>query len=146
MGIKVLTTKCLAEQIGADVARTMAERFHLVQEAGAAPCPASFFFGRDMPYSAPKLPCGYPLRHIHLAPMSDANDLRIWRRQFDAGREQTSDVALVYVQNAYNEYLLIAVLPQAHSVAQMTTPNQKKLMDFFARIGEEFISNDLNDH
>lgn len=78
--------------------------------------------------------------------MSDANGLRIWRSQFEAGREQTSDVALVYVQNAHNEYLLIAVLPEAHAIAQMATPRHKQLMDLFASIGEEFISNDLNQH
>lgn len=132
--------------MGAENAQIMADRFRLFQDAGASPCPEAYFFGRDMPYCAPRLPCGYPLRHIHVAPMSDAEGMLIWRRQFEAGHEQTSDAALVYVMNAHNEYLLIATLSNAHAVAQMATPTHRKLMEKFALIGEEFISSDLNNH
>lgn len=103
---------------------------------------ASFLFGKDGAYSAPKVN-GAPnaLRHVHLVPLSDAGQLTRWNQAFRRRSRKTSDRALVYVSDPYCGNLLIYILdePDAHEVARMGTPKHRTAMLQFAAIAEHFI-------
>ena len=90
-----------------------------------------------------KLKCvGSPCRIIYTVcgspPVSLLNlfDYKNWQNH----RLRTSDRALVYVQDNHR-FLLIDILPEpfAHKISQMKTPQDKQLMEIFARIAEHFI-------
>lgn len=98
-------------------------------------------FGKDTAYITPKVNDeNYVLRHVHLVPLLDKNQLEQWNKNWQHRRLRTSDRALVYVQDN-QRFLLIDILPEpfAHKIAQMKTPQDKQLMEIFAKIAEQYI-------
>lgn len=104
----------------------------------------SFYFGKDGPYVAPKLDTGKELRHVHLPPMSDREDLERWNKAYYSrhkhARPKVSNRVLVYCQDG-EDYLLIFVLaePDAHEIAKMNTADDRATMLGFARVANAFI-------
>lgn len=145
--IKILSTKLLSSMVKDDLP-VLVDRFRKLKLAGATPCPEDYYFGSDTPYREPKLNSGLPLMHIHTIPSSDADGLKIWRQQIEADEEsmKTSNLALVYVKNLNDEYLLIAMLPMAHQVCEMKTQTHRDIMERFALIADEFLDNQLNNY
>ena len=98
-------------------------------------------FGKDTAYITPKVNDeNYVLRHVHLVPLLDKNQLEQWDKNWQHRRLRTSDRALVYVQDN-QRFLLIDILPEpfVHQIAQMKTPQDKRLMETFAKIAEQYI-------
>lgn len=99
-------------------------------------------FGKDGAYRSPQVP-GQPdgLRHVHLMPLPDSRMYRGWLRAFRHRSRKTSDRHLVYAATKKGDYLLIFILdePTAHQVAQMRTSADRRLMNTFCDIAEDFI-------
>ncbi|MBQ9258905.1 MAG: type II toxin-antitoxin system YafO family toxin [Neisseriaceae bacterium] len=98
-------------------------------------------FGKDTAYITPKVNGkNYVLRHTHLVPLLDKIQSDKWNKNWQNHRLRTSDRALVYVQDNHR-FLLIDILPEpfAHKISQMKTPQDKQLMEIFAKIAEHFI-------
>ena len=103
---------------------------------------SSYFFGKDGLYIAPTLSDGsMGLRHVHLVPLANAQQLRRWNVQWLRRGRKTSDRVLVYAQDPTHGYLLIYILnePEAHEVAKMLTPDSALLMGKLIKIAETFI-------
>ena len=103
---------------------------------------SSYFFGKDGAYVAPTLSDGsMGLRHVHLVPLSNAQELHHWNVQWLRRSRKTSDRVLVYAQDHTHGYLLIYILsePDAHEIARMLTPDNDLLMRKLVKIAERFI-------
>lgn len=101
----------------------------------------SYLFGKDSAYSRPKIHGKLHLRHVHLPPLMDKVQLERWNKQWKRRGRKTSDRVLIYVQDQQDNYLLIFILPEpeAHTVAQMQTPEDRMLMEKFATVAAEFL-------
>ncbi|MDK4696635.1 type II toxin-antitoxin system YafO family toxin [Kingella negevensis] len=101
----------------------------------------SFLFGKDGAYISPKVNGeSYVLRHVHLVPLLDVEQLAKWQQNWQRGSRRTSNRALVYAQDNHR-FLLIDILPEpvAHEIAQMKNEQAKKMMLLFAQIAESYI-------
>lgn len=111
-------------------------------EYKSGPPLGDLLFGKDEGYHAPKVD-GVPLvlRHVHMIPQDDVEEVRQWRENYKYGRQKTSDRALVYVTNAKGDHLLMGILeePGAHEVCKMKTPEDAALMKKFAIIAAVFL-------
>lgn len=108
---------------------------------GAATEYESATFGKDGAYTEPKINGQqYQLRHVHLPPVADLEQLKKWNASWKRRGRKTSDRALVYCQDG-DDYLLIFILPEpdAHEIAKMATSADKGAMEAFARIAEAFV-------
>jgi mRNA interferase YafO len=103
----------------------------------------SYAFGKDSAYIAPSVNGEpYVLRHVHLVPIQDENQLSVWNKNWRLKRRKTSNRALVYVKGNKDKFLLITILdePRAHEVVLMKTQDDKELMHRFAVVAEEFLA------
>ena len=104
-----------------------------------------YLFGKDAAYAAPSVDgAPYQLRHVHLAPLSDQEQLKRWNAAWLRRSRKTSDRVLVYAKRiAGNQtsYLLIYILPEpeAHSIAAMKTREHRELMEGFANVAAAFL-------
>lgn len=104
----------------------------------------SYIFGKDSAYTTPTVDGQTNvLRHVHLVPLTDQNQLEKWNKAWKHGSRKTSDRALVYVDDGKGSFLLIYILdePDAHNIAKMNTSNYKALMEGFADVAAEFLDN-----
>lgn len=100
-------------------------------------------FGKDSAYATPKVGTEqYQLRHVHLVPLRDPQQLKAWNRAHQRQSRKTSDRVLVYASDSRDKHLLIYILdePSAHSIAQMLSSEDKLLMHRFAAIAEAFLN------
>lgn len=100
------------------------------------------YFGKDSAYIAPPVNGEkYVLRHVHLIPVLDANQLKRWWRNFSRRSRKTSDRVLIYTKNSVGDYLLIYILsePDAHKIATMQNQKDKELMESFAKVAGDFM-------
>jgi mRNA interferase YafO len=106
-----------------------------------------YYFGKDSAYSSPKVNGQkYLLRHVHLVPVRDTQQLSKWKKAWQFKSRKTSDRVLVYVSNNLsNDHLLIYILdePSAHKVAKMETEKDMELMNYFAEVAQSFIEDGL---
>lgn len=104
---------------------------------------SSYFFGKDAAYAKPAI-FGMPraFRHVHLVPMTDADQLIAWNKAWKRRGRKTSDRALVYVDADGERYLLIFILsePDAHAIGAMKTQKDKALMHAFVDVATAFIN------
>lgn len=144
-----MTTRCtnaLSNQIsalGEDVTNFLSQ-FDNWKSLGSHGEYSSRLFGKDGAYSSPTVGGkSNTLRHVHLLPISDPEQLKVWNKRFDKKSRKTSDRALVYVSDETHGHLLIYILaePDAHRVAQMSTSDDSNLMRKLAAIADTFIHN-----
>lgn len=103
-----------------------------------------YLFGKDGAYTTPEVDgAKNVLRHVHLVPIADAEQLQRWDKAWKHRSRKTSDRALVYVDGGRYGHLLIYILaePNAHDVPQMRTPEHRELMEAFVAIAEKFLAN-----
>jgi mRNA interferase YafO len=101
-----------------------------------------YHFGKDSAYVTPLINGDkYILRHVHLVPVIDKDQLSLWKRRWSFRRRKTSNRVLIYVDDKKGNYLLIYILsePDAHEAALMKTQQHRELMDGFAAVAEAFI-------
>lgn len=104
-----------------------------------------YLFGKDAAYAAPSVDgIPYLLRHVHLAPLSDQEQLKRWNTAWLRRSRKTSDRVLVYVERIAGnqaDHLLIYVLPEpeAHTIATMKTREHRELMEGFANVAAAFL-------
>lgn len=104
-----------------------------------------YLFGKDSAYAKPSVDgTPYLLRHVHLAPLSDPEQLRRWNSAWQRRSRKTSDRVLVYAERIADHqlsYLLIYVLPEpeAHAIATMQTRQHHELMEGFANVAAAFL-------
>jgi mRNA interferase YafO len=104
----------------------------------------SYHFDKDSAYITPIIKGDkYILRHVHLVPVIDKDQLSLWKRKWSYRSRKTSNRVLIYVDDKKGNYLLIYILsePDAHEVALMKTQQHKELMEGFAAVAEAFIDN-----
>ena len=102
----------------------------------------NFLFGKDAAYISPKVGGDpYRLRHVHLVPLTELEDLEKWDKAHKRKSRKTSNRHLVYASDGRGNHLLIYILdePSAHEVAAMRTPKNKDVMQGFAAVAEAFI-------
>ena len=128
---------CSGEALGPEKLLADFERWKTIQgEYG------SYFFGKDGGYIAPKVDGNpYVLRHVHLPPMTDREQLDKWNLDWKRKSRKTSNRVLVYCQDG-SDYLLIYVLPEpdAHEIARMENAADRATMIGFARVAEAFVN------
>jgi hypothetical protein len=98
------------------------------------------FFGKDGEYDRPLRGGKRILRHVHLPPEADENQVERWEKLADRNSRKTSDTALIYAEDRAYGYLLIAILkePRGHDVPEMETPKAIELMEWCADIADHF--------
>jgi hypothetical protein len=101
----------------------------------------SFHFGKDAPYETP-LVNGVKnvLKHAHLPPpSSDRKRFTTWVKNFKLKSRKTSGSVLVY--RGREDYLLIDIIDErdAHDIAKMKNEKDRKLMNYYAKIADDFI-------
>jgi mRNA interferase YafO len=102
-----------------------------------------YHFGKDSAYVSPSINGNkYILRHVHLVPVIDKNQLSVWNKKWLFKGRKTSNRVLIYVNDNKDNFLLIYILsePDAHEIALMKTQKHKELMNNFAIVAEAFIS------
>ena len=110
-----------------------------------ATCPAGefsdYYFGKDGEYDRPKRAGKRVLRHVHLPPESDPDDIAQWELEFGRQSRKTSDTSLIYTHDQTNGYLLIMIVkePDGHTLVDMSTPESVALMEHLADVAERFI-------
>jgi hypothetical protein len=104
---------------------------------------SDWFFGKDGFYARPKRNNQFVLRHVHLPPEINEVERKQWYKKAERGALKVSDTALVYAQDSLHGYLLIYIIrePDAHVIANMSTPESKKLMENLCDVAEDFIFN-----
>ena len=106
-----------------------------------------YLFGKDSAYAKPDVDgVPYQLRHVHMVPLADREQLKRWNTDWQRKSRKTSDRVLVYAERragSATSYLLIFILPEpeAHLIAGMTTREHRELMDGFANVAAAFIEN-----
>lgn len=101
-------------------------------------------FGKDSGYFKPAINGEkYILRHVHLPPLVDKQQKKKWLSAFKTRGRKTSNRVLVYVKNDKDNYLLINIFsePDAHEIAEMKSKENMDIMNFLAKVAEEFIYN-----
>lgn len=102
----------------------------------------SYFFGKDCAYIKPDVDgVPYVLRHVHLVPLGDEDQLIKWNKNWKFQTRKTSDRALVYVSDEKGNHLLIFILdePDAHDIAAMKTAEHREIMEGLAHVAAAFI-------
>lgn len=133
---QALTRQMLADGINPD---TFIQKF-LDWKAGDEY--GSYLFGKDGAYARPKMHgMPYALRHAHLVPLLDQEQLVNWHKAWRRRGRKTSDRCLIYAGNNQQEFLLIFILsePDAHAVAQMQTVQTREIMTGFLDVAAEFL-------
>lgn len=143
--MKAHATQILQDQFAGihDDLDVLVSEFERWKDKGAAGEYSSYFFGKDSAYIDPKVNgAPYTLRHVHLAPITQAKQIAKWNRDWLNKSRKTSDRVLVYVSNSNGEALLIFILPEpdAHEIARMKTPQDKALMNSFSEIADAFLN------
>ncbi len=112
MAIKIYTSRMIREDHPEERIISLVTEFRNYKEKGILPDT----FGRDYPYHRPSAAVNADLRHIHLNPMANWN-LRVIQHK------RSSDTCLVYCSGWHSgdNYLLIAILSNAHERAQKIT-------------------------
>lgn len=103
---------------------------------------SSYLFGKDSAYVTPAINGEkYILRHVHLVPVMDKNQLVSWKKKWSFKGRKTSNRVLIYVDDNKGNFLLIFILsePDAHEVALMKNQEHRELMENFAAVAEAFI-------
>lgn len=145
--ISVQATAYLQNSLAAAELENLFADFAEWKSLGAAGENYSYIFGKDAAYKPP-ICQHYELRHAHMAPLSNPFAMALWNWAWNQTppRKRTSDKALIYTQseNKYSKkigFLLISIIddPEAHRTAKMSTPQDKALMQHFAKIAKEFI-------
>lgn len=105
----------------------------------------SIFFGKDAALVKPKIDGrDYVLRHCHLIPLNDGNQLKVWYRNHRWKARKTSDRVLIYVQAGENFYLIdIVDDPGGHEIMRMTTKDGKSFMGQCAQEAHAFLNGTL---
>lgn len=100
----------------------------------------NYYFGKDGEYSRPTVDNKRVLRHVHLVPLKDVVALKAWDKAWERHSRRVSDTALVYVDGGWRGYLLLTILwePDAHTIAEMATPEHRELMEHLAATAEQF--------
>lgn len=135
----VRITNALKSVLGNDDAELLCGEFLNWKATGEY---AHHYFGKDSAYIAPPVNGEkYVLRHVHLIPVLDANQLKRWWRNFSRRSRKTSDRVLIYTKNSVGDYLLIYILsePDAHKIATMQNQKDKELMESFAKVAGDFM-------
>lgn len=102
----------------------------------------SYLFGKDSAYIKPDVDGkSYVLRHVHLPPLADEGQLRLWNKKWQQRSRKTSDRVLIYVEDNRGNYLLIFILPEpiAHAIAKMQTLEHQQIMNGFASVAAQFL-------
>ena len=101
------------------------------------------YFGKDGFYAKPLRNNKMVLRHVHLPPEQDENEIVDWEKKAKRGSLKTSDNVLIYAEDKVHGYLLIYFVrePNGHSIAEMKTADSIKLMNEFCDTAEAFIQN-----
>jgi hypothetical protein len=110
----VQITHALKSVLGKDDADLLCEEFLKWQTLGEYD---HYYFGKDSAYIAPPVNGEkYALRHVHLVPEKNKQQLAKWLRIFARHGRKTSDRMLIYAKNSAGDYLLIYILtePDAH--------------------------------
>lgn len=140
MGTKI--TQALQQKLdqtyGAGSAEVFCDEFAEWRNTGA-----HILFGKDSPYRKPLVDGADLLMHVHLMPSVNKVDHALWMSRWRKRRpasHRTSDYVLVYVADAFGNFLLIQILdePGAHATALMRTPENKATMGGFAAVAEAF--------
>ena len=99
------------------------------------------YFGKDGEYSQPIRNGRRVLRHVHLPPESNPEEVGRWDAQAKRGSRKTSDTSLIYAFDARHGYLLIYVArePDGHVLSDMGTKETVDLMNNFADVAEAFL-------
>ena len=129
------------DALQSDPAR-FASEFDSWKAQGSAGEFESFLFGKDGAYVRPEVAGEkYRLRHVHLVPLKNPEQLTAWQRLWRFRGRKTSDRVLVYASNTRGDHLLIFILeePLAHQIALMKTPEDEALMGKFAAIADAFL-------
>lgn len=133
-------TKALRRQLVAldEEPHNFAREFDAWKARGPAGEYDSYLFGKDGAYGTP-LPNS--LRHVHLAPISDASALLAWDAKWSRRSRKVSNRALVYASDPTHGHLLIFILsePSAHRVVRMQSAADAELMRKLVRIAERFV-------
>lgn len=114
----------------------------------------NFLFGKDGAYVTPTVDGKkYVLRHVHLLPVVDRDALKDWKKLYDIGQKtgrwprRTSNRVLIYATRGLpgggEEHLLLYILtePDAHEIALMKTPGDRRFMEQFAECAAAFLDN-----
>lgn len=105
----------------------------------------SYIFGKDGGYygAVQAAVTSGRLKHVHLVPLCDLNQLSEWNKAWRRRSRKTSDRALVYAEDNSGNYLLIFILdePTAHEIARMRTSENKTLMLQFAAVADAWAFN-----
>lgn len=102
----------------------------------------SFLFGKDSAYVRPEIDGEkYQLRHVHLVPIKDFQQLTLWQKIWRRGGRKTSDRVLVYASDTRGDHLLIFILeePTAHAIAEMNTAEDRRLMEQLSAVAAAFL-------
>lgn len=112
----------------------------------------NFAFGKDGAYVRPLVDGKkFVLRHVHLAPVADVEDLKTWKKRYDigvkngTGSRRTSNRVLIYVSRqlpgGVEDHLLMFILnePDAHEIAEMKTEGNKAFMEQFSQCAADFL-------
>lgn len=99
------------------------------------------YFGKDGEYAKPMRGGRRVLRHVHLPPERDPDQLTDWERKAARRSRKTSDTALIYAYDPQHGFLLIffAREPHGHTLAAMHTTAAAQLMEQLADAAEQFI-------
>jgi mRNA interferase YafO len=103
---------------------------------------SSSLFGKDSAYTTPTVNGEkYILRHVHLVPVMDQEQIDSWYKKLSFKSRKTSNRILVYVDDNKGNILLIHILPEpdAHEIAKMKTQKNRETMNGFAAVAEAFI-------
>jgi len=99
------------------------------------------YFGKDSEYARPLRDGRRVLRHIHLPPESNPDEVAKWERDFARRTRKTSDTSLIYAHDDRHGYLLIYIVrePNGHAVAEMATRECRELMEQLADVAGAFL-------
>jgi hypothetical protein len=100
-----------------------------------SPATEDYFFGKDAFNRGSSV-----LRHVHLPPRSNADEIPRWQTCWRRRSNRTSDRHLFYVDRGLGRYLLIFIVddPGAHEFLANPTSEQKALLTEFERIANNF--------
>lgn len=99
------------------------------------------YFGKDGEYARPLRDGRRVLRHVHLPPESNPEEVAKWDRASKRCARKTSDTSLIYAYDGRHGYLLIYIVrePNGHAFAEMATRECKELMEQLADVASAFL-------
>jgi len=100
-----------------------------------------YYFGKDGRYAYPQRNRQAILRHVHMPPERDPDEIVKWTAAWERGGRKTSDTSLIYAEDSTHGYLLLYLArePQGHELSQMKTDVSRALMNDLADAAEAFI-------